>query len=74
MTMCASPQNVKKEDGSSAVGTALDATNPAIAKLNKGETYYGDVSVFGKSYVAGYEPIKDASGAVIGAYFVGQPK
>ena len=65
---------VKKEDGSSAVGTALDATSPAIAKISKGEAYYGDATVFGKPYVAGYEPIKDASGAVIGAYFVGQPK
>lgn len=65
---------VKKEDGSSAVGTALDATNPAVAKINKGEAYYGDATVFGKAYVAGYEPIKDASGAVIGTYFVGQPK
>jgi len=65
---------VKKEDGSSAVGSALDATNPAVAKLNNGEAYYGDATVFGKTYDAGYEPIKDASGAVIGAYFVGQPK
>src|SRR5262245_52729088 len=65
---------VKKEDGSSAVGTALDASSPAVAKLDKGEAYYGDATVFGKTYDAGYEPIKDASGAVIGAYFVGQPK
>ena len=65
---------VKKEDGSSAVGTMLDATNPAIAKLNNGEAYYGEATVFGKTYDAGYEPIKDASGTVTGAYFVGQPK
>jgi Cache 3/Cache 2 fusion domain len=65
---------VKKEDGSSAVGTPLDPKSAAIARLNNGETYYGDATVFGKSYDAGYEPIKDASGAVIGAYFVGQPK
>jgi Cache 3/Cache 2 fusion domain len=65
---------VKKEDGANAVGTALDATSPAIAKLNNGEAYYGDATVFGKTYFAGYEPIKDASGAVIGAYFVGYAK
>ena len=65
---------VKKEDGSNAVGTALDANSPAIAKLNSGEPYYGDATVFGKTYDAGYEPIKDASGAVIGAYFVGYEK
>jgi len=65
---------VKKEDGSSAVGTALDAKSPALAKLNNGEPYYGNATVFGKTYDAGYEPIKDASRAVIGAYFVGFPK
>ena len=57
----------KKEDGTSAVGTSLDAKSPAYAKLNAGEPYYGDATVFGKAYVAGYEPIKDASGAVVGA-------
>jgi Cache 3/Cache 2 fusion domain len=65
---------VKKEDGTSAVGTALDPKSAAIARLNYGEAYSGDATVFGKTYDAGYEPIKDASGAVIGAYFVGQPK
>ena len=65
---------VKKEDGSSAVGTALAASSPALAKLNNGEPYYGDATVFGKNYDAGYEPIKDASGAVVGAYFVGIAK
>jgi hypothetical protein len=64
---------VKKEDGTSAVGTALDLKSAAIARLNNGEAYYGDATVFGKTYDAGYEPIKDASGAVIGAYFVGYP-
>ena len=65
---------VKKEDGTSAVGTALDPKSAAIARLNNGEAYYGDATVFGKTYDAGYEPIKDATGAVIGAYFVGYPK
>jgi len=65
---------VRKDDGATAVGTALDANSPAIAKLNNGEPYYGDATIFGKTYVAGYEPIKDASGAVIGAYFVGYAK
>jgi methyl-accepting chemotaxis protein-2 (aspartate sensor receptor) len=65
---------VKKEDGTSAAGPALAANSPALAKLNKGEAYYGDAPVFGKTYDAGYVPIKDASGAVIGAYFVGYNK
>src|SRR5262245_37924054 len=64
-------QYVRVEDGSSAVGTPLAADSPALAKLNTGEPYYGDATIFGKTYDAGYEPIKDASGAVVGAYFVG---
>jgi len=63
----------KKADGTSAVGTPMDAKNPAMAKLNNGEAFYGDAPVLGKTYDTGYEPIKDASG-VIGAYFVGYPK
>ena len=65
---------VKKEEGKSAVGTTLDPNSSAIGMLDNGEPYYGDAKVFGKSYDAGYEPIKDASGEVIGAYFVGYPK
>ena len=64
---------VKKEDGTSAVGTALDPKSPAFAKLSAGEPYYGDATVFGKAYDAGYEPIKNTAG-VVGAYFVGYPK
>lgn len=65
---------LKKEDGTSAVGTTLAADSPALAKLKNGEAYYGDATVFGKSYDTGYAPIKDASGAVIGAFFVGSQK
>ena len=65
---------LKKEDGTSAVGTTLAADSPALAKLKNGEAYYGVATLFGKSYDTGYVPIKDASGAVIGAYFVGNPK
>jgi len=65
---------VRKEDGTIAVGTTLDAKGPAYPKLSEGESYYGEATVFGKTYDAGYAPIKDASGVVIGAYFVGYPK
>ena len=65
---------MKKDDGSSALGTVLDANSPAIAMITRGETYYGDATIFGKPYATGYEPIKDASGNVIGIYFVGYMK
>jgi hypothetical protein len=66
--------NVKKEDGSRAIGTVLDPKGKAIAAIAKGESYYGDVDILGKPYVAGYEPIRDASNNVIGVYYVGYMK
>jgi Cache 3/Cache 2 fusion domain len=57
---------VKKDDGSSAMGTILNTNSPAVAMINKGQAYYGEATIFGKPYVTGYEPIKDASGKVIG--------
>jgi hypothetical protein len=44
---------LEKEDGTRAVGTTLAADSPALAKLNNGEAYYGDATLFGKSYDTG---------------------
>ncbi len=63
--------NVKNPDGSRAVDTELDPRGPAIGPLREGRAFYGVVEVLGKPYITGYEPILDASGAVIGAYYVG---
>jgi Cache 3/Cache 2 fusion domain len=65
---------LKKDDGSSAIGTTLDPTGPAIAKIMKGEAYYGEATILGKPYVTGYEPIRDAAKNVIGIYLVGYMK
>jgi Cache 3/Cache 2 fusion domain len=66
--------NVKKDDGSRAVGTVLDPNGPAIAMIKKGEAFYGEANILGKPYITGYEPIRDASGNVIGVYYVGYVK
>ena len=66
--------NVKKDDGSRAIGTILDPNGPVIVMIRKGEAYYGDATILGKPYVTGYEPIRDASGHVIGIYYVGYLK
>ena len=66
--------NVKKEDGSRAVGTVLDPNGPVFPIIQKGEAYYGDATILGRPYVTGYEPIRDASGKVIGIYYVGYLK
>jgi hypothetical protein len=63
--------NVKKDDGSRAVGTVLDPNGPVFPMIQKGEAYYGDATILGKLYTTGYEPIRDASGKVIGIYYVG---
>src|SRR3954469_9903385 len=65
--------NVKKDDGSRAIGTILDPKGKAIAAIAKGETYFGEADILGKPYVTGYEPIRDASN-VIGVYYVGYLK
>ena len=67
--------NVPKPDGSGrATGTILDPAGKAIVNINKGEAFYGDVTILGVPYITGYEPIKDASGKVIGIYYVGYKK
>jgi hypothetical protein len=66
--------NVKKNDESRAIGTILDPKGKAIAAIAKGESYFGEVDILGKPYVAGYEPIRDASNNVVGVYYVGYLK
>lgn len=66
--------NVKKDDGSRAIGTILDPKGKAIQAISKGEAFYGDVDILGKPYTTGYEPIRDAAKEVIGIYYVGYKK
>jgi len=66
--------NVKKDDGSRAIGTVLDPKGKAIAAIAKGESYFGEADILGKPYTTGYEPIRNASNTVIGVYYVGYLK
>ena len=59
-------------DGRRAVGTVMGS--PALESIKGGEPYFGEVEVLGTRYITHYEPIKDASGETIGAYFVGYKK
>jgi hypothetical protein len=63
--------NVQNPDGSGR-GTVL--ASPALDSIKSGKAFFGEVPILGTRYIADYEPIKDASGAVIGAYFVGYKK
>ncbi len=66
--------NVKKDDGSRAIGTILDPNGKAIQSINNNEAFYGDVTILGKPYITGYDPMHDAAGNVIGIYYVGYMK
>jgi Cache 3/Cache 2 fusion domain len=66
--------NVKKDDGSRALGTILDPKGKVIASIQKNEAFYGEVDILGKPYITGYEPIRDQSKGVIGIYYVGYLK
>ena len=66
--------NMKKDDGQRAIGTILDPKGPVIAKIKKGEAFYGEADILGKPYVTDYEPIRDASKNTIGIFFVGYAK
>ena len=66
--------NVRKGDGSRAIGTILDPKGKAFAAVAKGKSYFGEAKILGKPYIAGYEPIRDASNGIIGVYYVGYLK
>jgi hypothetical protein len=63
--------NAKKGDGARALGVPLDPKGPAIERIRRGEAYYGESFVLDTAYIAGYEPIRDTSGKVIGIYSAG---
>jgi methyl-accepting chemotaxis protein len=62
--------NIKKDDGSRAVGTKL-AKNDAYGNVFAGKPFRGVVEILGKPYVTRYDPIVDGAGKVIGILFVG---
>ncbi len=69
--------NVKKEDGSRAIGTYIPATNPdgspnpVVGTVLRGETFVGRAFVVNAWYSAAYEPVLDAQKRVIGVLYCG---
>ena len=64
--------SVRLPDNRRAVGTVL--APPALDSIKAGKSFDGQVEILGAPYMTHYEPIKDASGEIIGAYFVGYKK
>lgn len=65
--------NVKKENGERAIGTKLVPEHPAQAFLARGEAYFGPAVLFGRNFVTGYVPAKNAAGQNVGVLFIGIP-
>ena len=61
---------LKKEDGSRAVGTALDPDSAAAKALAAGREFSGQVTLFQRLHMASYLPVSFANGTR-GAIFVG---
>ena len=61
---------LKKEDGSRAVGTALDPDSPAAKALVAGREFSGQTTLFHRLHMASYLPVSFANGTR-GAIFVG---
>lgn len=65
--------NVKKNDGSRAIGTILDPKGEAIQNINRSKPFYGYATILEKPYLTGYEPIFNKDNEVIGIFYVGYP-
>jgi methyl-accepting chemotaxis protein len=72
--------NVKAKTGNRAIGTYIPAVtaegtpNAVAAAIKAGKSYRGVAQVVDTWYITAYDPVKDASGKVIGALYVGVPQ
>ena len=57
--------------GERVMHTVLDRQHPAYQLMLQGKSYVGRADLFGKPYMTAYEPVRDASGQVVGILFVG---
>ncbi len=63
--------SLTKQDGTRALGTALDHQHPAYQRLLAAQSYVGRALLFDRNYMTQYTPVRDGSGQVIAVLFVG---
>ncbi|MEB0041591.1 methyl-accepting chemotaxis protein [Pseudomonas sp. MH10] len=63
--------SLRKQDGTRAIGTLLDHKSAAYERLMAGEGYVGRALLFERYYVTQYSPVRDSTGKIIAALFVG---
>ncbi|NAT23477.1 methyl-accepting chemotaxis protein [Pseudomonas syringae pv. actinidifoliorum] len=63
--------SLSKQDGTRAIGTVLDRKGTAYERLMAGQSYVGKAVLFDRYYMTQYSPVRDSSGKIIAALFVG---
>jgi len=63
--------NIRKRDGSRALGTLLDPHGQAISAIRAGKPFRGVVDILDDPYLTRYEPIRSPDGEIIGVGYVG---
>ncbi len=63
--------NVKKDDGSRAIGTKLNPSGAAMKAIRQGEAFFGQVAILGNPYLTAYSPMRNRQGDTIGIWYVG---
>ncbi|MCK7576450.1 MAG: methyl-accepting chemotaxis protein [Chromatiales bacterium] len=66
--------SVRGADGQRQVGSRLGPTSASHAPLMRSERYVGESEVLGEPHLTAYEPLRDATGTVIGVFGLGIPK
>lgn len=65
--------NIKKDDGSRAIGTFLGKESAAYNPIMNNTRYLGSANILGKNYLTAYDPLLDYGGDLIGILYVGIP-
>lgn len=63
--------NIRRDDGSRALGTRLDPNGPVVAAITAGQPFQGVINILGQPYLTRYEPMFDPQGTLIGVWYVG---
>jgi methyl-accepting chemotaxis protein len=66
--------SVRKLDSSRAWGTYIPSSSPVYQAIRDGKDYVGRAFVVKDWFVTTYRPLRNATGAVVGAVFVGMPQ
>ena len=65
--------NIKKNDGSRAVGTFLGKGSSAYNPIVNNTRFLGSAFILGLNYLTAYDPLLDGNGELIGILYVGIP-